>query len=378
MILFLILILLLALPRISHAGGGGSSTTQVDQVGPKNERLIGLENQFYDLADMTMGAYTNKLVSNGNVGGLIPAALARLTFNPDGSVSQSAVSNGKNGTTSATTGKTIPQPYDNNTLMGQLFNDATKKTYVANNRYDTLMQEAPQLSSQISGLLGQGVDAVNQSKTAGDWYFDQAKGDYGNAQNYLAQAGTAGDPWYAKAMGAYDSASGLLGQIQNNLSYTSEANKWYDDYTRGMLGRSQTLLDTGQIPQPIMDAMLSAMTTGVNQSVGSNINDLASRGVINSSVTNRGLADASRAVSDSMNSNYLNAFNTILSGTNQTAQTGADAGKTFADINLNVNNAYSDAMKNAIGLGDSYGKTGSMKVNDLLGVPKGTRTTRAH
>jgi hypothetical protein len=138
-----------------------------------------------------------------------------------------------------------------------------------------------------------------------------------------------------------------------------------------MLGRSQNLLDTGQIPQPIMDAMLSSMTRGVNQSVGANVNGLAARGVLNSSVSNRALADASRSVSDSMNANYLDAFDTILSGTNQTAQTGADAGRAFADTNLSINNAYSDAMKSAVGLGDSYGKTGSQRVSDLLNVAAG-------
>jgi hypothetical protein len=72
-----------------------------------------------------------------------------------------------------------------------------------------------------------------------------------------------------------------------------------------------------------------------------------------------------------MNSNYLDAFNAILSGTNQTAQTGADAGKAFADTNLNIISGMNDTLGNMIGLGDSYGKTGSMRVGDLLGVAQG-------
>jgi hypothetical protein len=254
-------------------------------------------------------------------------------------------------------GLDVPQPYDSNTLMGQLFNDATKKTYVSNQRYDDLLAQAPQISSQML--------------TAGDWYFDQAKGDYGNAQNYLSKAGTEGDWWYDKAKGAYSQAEGFIPQIQDQFSYTQEANKWYDDYTRGMLGGAKDMLDTGSIPQPIMDAMLSAMTQGVNQSVGANVNDLAVRGVLNSSVTNRALADASRSVSDSMNANYLDAFNSILGGYNTSAQTGADAGKAFADTNLNIISGMNDTLGNMIGLGDSYGKTGSMRVGDLLGVAQG-------
>jgi hypothetical protein len=101
------------------------------------------------------------------------------------------------------------------------------------------------------------------------------------------------------------------------------------------------------------------------------VNDLAARGVLNSSVTNRALSDASRSVSDSMNANYLNAFSSILGGYNDTAATGANAGKAFADTNLNIISGMNDTLGNMIGLGDSYGKTGSSRVNDLLGVAQG-------
>jgi hypothetical protein len=438
-LLILLLLLFFLLPRTAHAKGGGS-TTQVDTVGPKNERLIGLENQFYDLADMTMGAYTQPLSSNsvasaGKGGSVTPntnnsgsgnnafqqASLyatnnnGRLIDNKDGTYSvrvensggnsqggggsktinfgtqstsaspssNNIVSADKGGTTGYSGG--VPQPYDNNTMMGQLFNDATKKTYAANQRYDDLFAQSPQLSqqsqsalAQMNSLLGQGADAVNQSKTAGDKYFSQADDMFANSarylqtgEGYLSKAGTEGDWWYDQAKNAYAQAQGFLPQIQDQFNYTTESNKWYDDYTRDALTGSKNLLDTGEIPKPLMDAMLASMTSGVNQSVGANINNLASRGVINSSVTNRGLADASRAVSDSMNANYLNAFNTILGGYNDTAATGANAGKAFADSNMNIISGMNDTMANAIGLGDSYGKTGSMRVNDLLGVAQG-------
>jgi hypothetical protein len=325
-------------------------------------------------------------------------------------------------------GTVIPQPYDSNTMMGQLLNDATAKTYNSNSRYDDLMAMSKDITSKgmtalgnANHLLGQGVDAVNQSKTAGDWYFDQAQdsygsakdylskadtagdwyynnaqtdfgnaqnylaqagtagdwyynqaqGDFGNAQNYLAQAGTAGDPWYGKAWDTYGTAEGLLGQLQNSIDYSSQANQWYDDYTRGMLGNSKNLLETGQIPQPIIDAVTGMMTNGVNNSLGTTMNDLASRGIVNSSVSNRAVSDMSKSISDSLQGGYMDAFNSLLTGYNNTAQTGATAGKAFADTNLNISNAYSDAMKNAISLGDSYGQTGSQRVSDLLGVAGG-------
>jgi hypothetical protein len=190
-------------------------------------------------------------------------------------------------------------------------------------------------------------------------------------EGYLNKAGTEGDWWYDQAKNAYAQAQGFLPQIQDQFNYTTESNKWYDDYTRDALTGSKNLLDTGEIPKPLMDAMIAAMTNGVNQTVGTNVNDLASRGVLNSSVTNRALSGIENEVANAMNSNYLSAFNTILGGYNDTAVTSANAGKAFADSNMNIISGMNDTMTNAIGLGDSYGNTGHLRVSDLLGVAQG-------
>jgi hypothetical protein len=72
-----------------------------------------------------------------------------------------------------------------------------------------------------------------------------------------------------------------------------------------------------------------------------------------------------------MNANYLNAFNTLLTGTNDTARAGAEGGRAFADVNFNLNNNYQNAMDSATKLGESYGLTGTRRVGDLLGVAAG-------
>ena len=300
MILLILLLFLMLLPLTAHAKGG--STQSVNAVGPKSQDLIDLEKKFYDLSNSTINSYTKPLAGVPTVGG-------------------------------------VPQPYDGNTLMGQLFNDATSKTYAANGRYDDLMGQAPGLSNSMVSTL------------------DQAR--------------TAGDPWYAKADGAYGTASDLIGMAKSNLDYSSKANQFYDGYAQDMLGKSKTLLETGQIPQPILDAMQAAMNANVNSSVGSNINSLASRGVINSSVTNRGIADMSKAVADSTHAGYLDAFNTMLGGYNESAATAGSTGKNLADAYMSINSSANDTARTAIGLGDSYGKTGSMRTSDLLGVAGG-------
>ncbi len=387
-------------PTISHAKGG--SSRQVDAMGPKSDELKNLESQFYAMMNPLVGAYTMPLDGSGSyqyqTGAQQPAATAATQSRPpwlpgtnsriDRTYDMASAGKGTGtqtgglasaggGVTSSFRGPVtqtasgVPQPYDNNTLMGQLFNDATRKTYAANSRYDDLFGQAQGYTNSIN-------DALAQSRTAGDKYFAMADDNYADARRYLQQgegylsrAGSEGDWWYDKAKGAYASAEGLLPQLTSHLDYTNKANQWYDDYTRDMLTGSKTLLDTGQIPQPIVDALQAAMTSSVNKSVGTNLSDLASRGVINSSVTNRGMADMSKSVADSMNENYLKAFQTILGGYNDTAATGANAGKAFADSNLSIGNAYNNAMNSAIGLGDSYGKTGSMRVSDLLGVAGG-------
>lgn len=253
----------------------------------------------------------------------------------------------------------IPQPYDNNTLMGQLFNDATKKTYLANRRYDSLLDRAPWYTQQSDAalgeanrLLGLGSSTVGQAHTEGDWWYDQAKGAYGKADR-------------------------LIDESAANIEYGRGVNKWYDDYTREMLGGAKQMLDTGTVPQPILDAMVEAMRGGVDKTLGANVNDLASRGVINSSVMNRGISDMAGAISDSMNKNYLDTFNSILGGYNNTAGTAANAGRAFADSTLNISNALSNAARSAVDLGTGYGTTGHSRVTDLLNVAKGYNDSAA-
>ena len=268
---------------MAHAKGG--STTQVDQVGPKSDELINLENQFYSVANPIMEAYTS-----GNLGAL---------------------------------------PYDNNTLMGRLFNDATQKTNTANARYD-----------ELGGLIS---NNLNQAQTAGDWWYDQAADTYGKANNLVDTGNSA-------------------------LTYSRDANKWYDTYAQDQLGKASQLLETGEIPQALLDRLTATVNTGLDQSMGSTLADLAARGVLNSSVTNKGVADMSRSAADALNAGYLDAFNSVLGGYHTGANTAANTGKSLVDTYLNINHDAQNAVQNAIALGDSYGKTGSMRVGDLLNV----------
>lgn len=351
----------------------GRGATQVDAVGPKSPQLQELENKFYAIANPLADAYTRPLngIANGYSSGIGAGSNAAGSAGSGAYINQRVWDQGhgdqaagkwvtqrvpvqyEGGLTGtgagsspanargpvSTTSSGVPQPYDDNTLMGQLFNNAASQQYAANSRYGDLMGQMPGLT--------------------------------GSAQNMVNQAATAGDQWYAKAGGAYDKAAQLLAGGQASLDAARGTNEWYDNSARGFLTGSRNLLDTGEIQKPIMDAMKASMIESTNASLGASVNDLANRGVINSSVTSRGLGNAQDEANDAAMRGYLDAFNSVLGGYNDSANAAANSGKAFVDSYLNINDGYNKSLASAIGLGDSYGKTGSMRTGDLLNVANG-------
>ena len=309
---------------------------------------------------------------------------------------QMAASAGKGGARGGANGGNY---WSNDNLMGRLLNDATSKTLTSNARYDDLLRQSPMLSARSlnalssaedalglsrgaigrsQGILGQSLDALRQSQVVGDPYFRQANQNYADAKRLLGsgeallqQAPSAGDWWYDQAKDAYARAGDMMNQNQEALRYASETDKWYSDYTKGQLAGAETLMNTGQVPQPILDALSASIRTGLDKSMGTGLNDLASRGILNSSVTNRGLADMSREAADSLNRGYLDAFKTTLEGYQGNANIGANAGKAFTSSAIDFGNLMNSTLGHAIGLGDSYGRIGGQRVSDLLNTAAG-------
>jgi hypothetical protein len=153
------------------------------------------------------------------------------------------------------------------------------------------------------------------------------------------------------------------------MTYANDIDKWYSEYAKDQLGGAQNMMATGAVPSPIMEALQSTVNQGLKKSMGSSLNDLASRGVLNSSVTNKGMSDMSNAAGDALNRGYLDAFNSALAGYQGNAGTAATAGSQLVDSTLKVNN-------NALGLGESLAKTGSMQTSDILNVLASNRADR--
>ena len=89
-----------------------------------------------------------------------------------------------------------------------------------------------------------------------------------------------------------------------------------DSYSKssGILDNMTSLLQTGEVPTGITDKLNAGVTKDLQSSMGSMLNGLANRGVVNSSITSKGVNGLSQAAADAFNKNYLNAFNSVLGG----------------------------------------------------------------
>lgn len=67
----------------------------------------------------------------------------------------------------------------------------------------------------------------------------------------------------------------------------------------------------GELPQEYKDNMTAAVQSGVQGSVGNLLNGLGGRGILNSSVTQKGMSDIEKNVSDTMAQQYNNNINTL-------------------------------------------------------------------
>lgn len=88
----------------------------------------------------------------------------------------------------------------------------------------------------------------------------------------------------------------LLSQAQ---AQNTQANQGYTNLANGVL------------PQAYLQNMQDAIQSGVTNTVGTALNNLGNRGVLNSSVTNQAMNDISKNVSDTMAQNYQSSISQL-------------------------------------------------------------------
>lgn len=116
--------------------------------------------------------------------------------------------------------------------------------------------------------------------------------------------------------GLVDSQKALLGQTTGFLNQLPGQMKNNQSLLNEMMG----VVRSGNIPSGVMDRMNAAVNKGLQTSMGSMLNNLAGRGVVNSTITSKGISDLSSAAADALNRNYLNAYNSVLGGYGQGLQ----------------------------------------------------------
>ena len=112
---------------------------------------------------------------------------------------------------------------------------------------------------------------------------------------------------WKQAQGITDNAltqmQNLSGQIPDALNRT---NSLVDSLTN--------TVQTGNIPSAITDRLNAGVTKDLQSSLGTMLNGLSQRGVLNSSITSQGTSRLGQQAADAFNKNYLSAFNSVING----------------------------------------------------------------
>lgn len=136
--------------------------------------------------------------------------------------------------------------------------------------------------------------------------------------------------------GLNNSAQNQIGNAQAGLSGLTGTNNSALASTNATLNQ----LQNGQLPSAYLQNMTDAVKSGVTNTVGSNINSLGNRGVLNSSVTNKAMNDIEGNVSNTMAQSYLNNINTVSGLANNQLSNTLNTSSNNANIyNSQINNA---------------------------------------
>ena len=112
--------------------------------------------------------------------------------------------------------------------------------------------------------------------------------------------------------------------------------------------------ENGNIPEEMKRSLMNTVNSELRTNTGSTLNDLASRGVMNSTVANRSINNLSNAAADAYAKNYLEAYNSVLGGYGQTNNTLASQADTYSKAIDKLNTAWNDQLGGYKLAGDQY------------------------
>ena len=177
-----------------------------------------------------------------------------------------------------------------------------------------------------------------------------------------------------------------LNERAGDILWNSFADTQYDFNTANQTAQQQIAgaqqgldqLAKGQLPQEYINNMTQAVQSGVQNSVGSLLNDMGNKGITNSSVTNQGLNDISKNVANTMAQNYTtnvqtlgNLYNDQITNAGQGITTAAGAQdaainipKQMWQLSLGLDSANSGTLGQIAG---KYGTTTTKNSGGGLG-----------
>ena len=162
----------------------------------------------------------------------------------------------------------------------QFFGHSKTKTTTVRKR-DPEPTELTNLRNNIYSKINQGLSTYNPST----WKYELSK-NYSNAQYQSNKV--------------LDQQNKLLATLPNSMNQS-------DSILKEMLGVTRS----GNLPSQLTEAMNSSVNKSLQGSMGSMLNNLANRGVINSSIASQGISRLGQQAADAYNSNYLNAYNSV-------------------------------------------------------------------
>ncbi len=128
----------------------------------------------------------------------------------------------------------------------------------------------------------------------------------------------------------------LLSQLPNSINQNNE-----------ILNKLTNTLQTGNLPTGLTNSINSSVNTELQNSMGSMLNSLASKGVVNSSITQKGINNLSQNAANAYNQNYLNAFNSVIQGYGQGLQSAQGSTNALISAADTLGNIPSQAFENA-------------------------------
>ena len=192
-----------------------------------------------------------------------------------------------------------------------------------------------------------------------------------------------------KQMGYLDKIYPNMIQLNNragDILWNSFADTQYDFNAANQKAQNQIngaqqglgQLTNGQLPQAYTDNMTAAVQSGVQNSVGNLLNNMANKGVVNSSVMTQGMNDISKNVADTMANKFTDnvqvlgsLYNDQISNAGQGITTAAGAQdaainipKQMWQLSLGLDSANSGTLGSIAG---KYGTTTTKNSGGGLG-----------